>query len=211
MLSAMTSMLLYFSHTENQQQSRSDRNKKQQPHMTSMSSKEAIVHLVLGLLIWPICWGWHAVMTTTTLLDAQHCLYFAITNQGSAAPAKHGRECNLTINSCIPTLWVTALSRSDVAGKHNIWCVCLCLHNMGMISGKDGWQLPCSKAWERSNGQEEQALARLLVMAANAASRSDTTKALCCEVALGVAFMRSCEQTRRPRRQLRHPNRWHHS
>ena len=98
----------------------------------------AMVGLVPGLLVWPICRGWHAVMTTTALLDAQHCLYFAVAHQGSATPTKHGRECNLTIDSCIPTLWVTALSRSDVAGKHNIWCVCLGLHKVGVNWGKDG-------------------------------------------------------------------------
>ena len=95
--------------------------------------------------------------TTTLLLDTQHCLYFAVAHQGSAAPTKHRRECNLTINSCIPTLWVTALSRSDVASKNNIRRVCLGLHEMSAVRAKDDQQLHGSKAWEHSIDQEEQA------------------------------------------------------
>lgn len=69
----------------------------------------------------------------TTLLDAQHGLYFAVAHQGSAAPTEHGCECNLTINSCISTLWVTALPRSDIASEHNVWRVCLRLHQKQLL------------------------------------------------------------------------------
>ena len=98
-----------------------------------MLQQKAMADLVPGLLIRPTCRGRHAVMTPTTLLDAQHCLDFAVTYQGGAAPTKPGRERHLTINSCIPTLWVTALPRSDVASEHHVWRVCLGLHAVGML------------------------------------------------------------------------------
>lgn len=73
---------------------------------------------------------------TTALLDAQHCLYFAITHQGCAAPTEHRCECNLAVDRRIPTLWVTALSRSDVASKHHIRCVCFSLRSVHYLPSR---------------------------------------------------------------------------
>ena len=69
----------------------------------------------------------------------------------------------------------------------------------GHALGKDdGFQLHCSAAWEHRDCQEEQALTAMLIMAhLNAASHVDMPKALCSEVAMGVAFMLACEQVHR--------------
>ena len=95
----------------------------------------ATATLVSGPLIWPICRGRHAILTAA-LLDSEHGLYFAVTHQGCAAPAEHRCKCNLAIDRRIPTLWVTTLSRSDVASKHNIWRVCFSLQSVQYLASR---------------------------------------------------------------------------